>query len=236
MTSRTTPVGILVVALAGLLAVGCSAQTGAVFDALLDARGAAGPASESNAASDAPQDPAEQTWWPHPEGYAMVLPSGLTGLALGGSEERQLLDAMADDSPALAARIVAVLGATDARISAVAGGRGTGVTLGPVLVVIAQPTGGRPAHAVKSLVKQQISDLPGLTAGPFRNDVTLPNAKAVRFEFSLDDPELGELMVRAYLLRFGSDAYLVTFVAPVDSFDAAEAVFEAIAQSLRFGV
>ena len=86
------------------------------------------------------------------------------------------------------------------------------------------------------VVKEQISELPGLTAGPFRNDVSLPNAKGVRFEFSVQDPDVGELMVRAYLFRFGSDAYLVTFVAPAESFDAAEAVFEAIAQSLRFGV
>ena len=148
----------------------------------------------------------------------------------------ELLDVVADVSPALATRILEVLDATDSRISAVAADPDAGSALVPLLVVIAQPTHERPAHAVKSLVKEQISGLPGLTAGPFRNDVPLPYAKGVRYEFSLDDPDLGELMVRAYLFRFGSDAYLVTFVASADGFDAAEAVFEAIAQSLRFGV
>ena len=166
----------------------------------------------------------------------MSLPPDWTGLAVDSGDESALLDAVADTSPALAARIVAVLDATGSRISAVAADRTARSSPGPFLVVIAQPTHERPAHAVKSLVREQISKLPGLAAGPFRNDVLLPNAKAVRYEFSLDDPDLGELLVRAYLFRFGSDAYLVTFVAGAESFDAAEAVFEAIAQSLRFGV
>jgi len=236
MTSRTSPVGGLIVALAGLLAVGCSAQTSAVFDALLDARSVAADAPGSDTASGSPSEDRATTWWPHPEGYAMTLPAGWAGLAVDGGSESQLLKALADSSPALADRVAGVLAATDSRISAVAADPSAGTALVPLLVVIAQPTHERPAHAVKSLVKEQISELPGLTAGPFRNDVLLPNAKGVRYEFGLQDPDLGQLMVRAYLFRFGSDAYLVTFVASADSFDAAEAVFEAIAQSLRFGV
>jgi hypothetical protein len=166
----------------------------------------------------------------------MDLPAGWNGLAVADGAENELLDIVADDSPGLAARISGVLDATDSRISAVAAHPDGDTSLASMLVVIAQPTRARPAHAVKSLVKQQISDLPGLTAGPFRNDVTLPNAKGVRYEFSIDDPDLGDLMVRAYLFRFGSDAYLVTFVATADGFEASEAMFEAIAQSLRFGV
>jgi hypothetical protein len=166
----------------------------------------------------------------------MDLPAGWNGLAVADGAERELLDLVADDSPGLAARIGDVLDATDSRISAVAADPDGGSSLAPMLVVISQPTRERPAHAVKSLVKQQISDLPGLTAGPFRSDVLLPNAKGVRYEFSIDDPDIGEVMVRAYLFRFGSDAYLVTFVATADGFEDAEAMFEAIAQSLRFGV
>jgi hypothetical protein len=235
MTSRTSPVGGLIVALAGLLAVGCSAQTSAVFDTLLDARAAAAD-EQPEAASETPSDAEATTWWPHPEGYAMTLPPGWAGLTVDGGDQRELLDVVADGSPALAARIDAVLDATDSRISAVAADPGAGTDLVPLLVVIAQPIRERPAHAVKSQVKEQISELPGLAAGPFRNDVLLPNAKGVRYEFSIEDPDLGEVMVRAYLFRFGSDAYLVTFVAPAERFDAAEVVFEAIAQSLRFGV
>jgi len=236
MTSRTSPVGGLIVALSGLLAVGCSAQTSAVFDALLEARGLPSAATRSDEASGSPSDAGAATWWPHPEGYAMDLPAGWNGFSVDEGAERELLDIVADDSPGLAARIHNVLDATDSRISAVAADPDGDSSLAPMLVVIAQPTRQRPAHAVKSLVKQQISDLPGLTAGPFRNDVLLPNAKGVRYEFSIDDPDMGELTVRAYLFRFGSDAYLVTFVATADGFEAAEAMFEAIAQSLRFGV
>jgi hypothetical protein len=236
MTSRTSPVGGLIVALAAVLAVGCSAQTSAVFDALLDARGLTADASVSSTNRETPSDEGATTWWPHPEGYAMTLPAGWAGLTVDGSTQGDLLEALADSSPALAARVADVLDETDSRISAVAADPDAGTAVVPLLVVIAQPTHERPAHAVKSLVKEQISELPGLSAGPFRNDVLLPNAKSVRFEFSLLDPDVGELMVRAYLFRFGSDAYLVTFVAPAEGFDAAEAVFEAIAQSLRFGV
>jgi hypothetical protein len=236
MTSRMSPVGGLIIALAGLLGVGCSAQTSAVFDALLDARGVSATGSQPDASTGSPADASSTTWWPHPEGYAMDLPAGWSGMAVDGGAEDELLDIVADSSPELATRILGVLDATDSRISAVAADPDRGSALVPMLLVIAQPTHERPAHAVKSLVKEQISGLPGLTAGPFRNDVPLPYAKGVRYEFSLDDPDLGELMVRAYLFRFGSDAYLVTFVASADGFDAAEAVFEAIAQSLRFGV
>jgi hypothetical protein len=236
MTSRTSPVGGLIVALAGLLAVGCSAQTSAVFDALLEARGLPIAAARPGDAGGSTADPEASTWWPHPEGYAMDLPPGWSGIAVDGASEDDLLDIVAGDSPGLAARITGVLDATDSRISAVAADAHGGSSLAPMLIVIAQATHERPAHAVKSLVKQQISELPGLTAGPFRNDVLLPNAKGVRYEFSIEDPDLGELMVRAYLFRFGSDAYLVTFVATVEGFEGAEATFEAIAQSLRFGV
>jgi hypothetical protein len=105
-----------------------------------------------------------------------------------------------------------------------------------ILLVLAQPTEDRQAHAVKTLVKEQIASLPGLSAGPYRDDVTLPTAKGVRFDYSIDDPDLGILQVRSYLFRFGSDAYLVSFVALEEDFEAAEAIFEAIAASLRFGV
>ena len=66
--------------------------------------------------------------------------------------------------------------------------------------------------------------------------MTLPTARGVRFDFSLEDPDLGAIQVRSYLFRFGGDAYLVCFVASEDGFEDAEAIFEAIAASLRFGV
>ena len=48
-------------------------------------------------------------------------------------------------------------------------------------------------------------------------------AEGVRFDYSIADPDLGELRVRSYLFRFGRRAYLVNFVASADlADDAAE--------------
>ncbi len=237
MTSRTTPVGVLVVAIAGLIAGGCSASTSAVFEALLDPFGA--PPSPSAAVAeitDAVEGSGDVTWWPHPDGYAMVLPPGWSGAAVDDAQVSQVIDALAVESPELADRIETVLDTTASRVSAVAADPSPTEGLAPLLVVLAQPTDDQPAHAVKSRVKEQIASLPGLSGGPFRDDVMLPTAKGVRFDFSVVDPDLGALQVRSYLFRFGGEAYLVCFIAALDEFEAAEPIFEVIAASLRFGV
>lgn len=237
MTSRTTPVGVFVVALAGLIAGGCSASTGAVFEALLDPFGA--PPSPSEAVVDVPavvDGSGEATWWPHPDGYAMVLPAGWSGAAVDDAQVGQLVDALAVERPGLADRIESVLESTGSRVSALAADPTVTEDVAPLLLVLAQPTEDQQAHAVKSAVKEQIASLPGLDGGPFRDDVTLPSAKGVRFDFSLVDPDLGALQVRSYLFRFGGEAYLVCFIASLEDFEAAEPIFEAIASSLRFGV
>lgn len=237
MTSRTTPVGVLVVALAGLIAMGCSAQTSAVFDALLDPAGA--PVSPIETVTDPSEDAdsvVDPMWWPHPDGYAMVLPAGWVGIAVDDSGAIQMMDALESANPVLAERMQGVLLVTNSRISAIATGSLAGDGVSPVMLVLAQPTEDRGAHAVKSLVKEQIAGLPGLSAGPFRDDVTLPAAKGVQFDYSILDPDLGSLQVRSYLFRFASEAYLVSFVARTEDFEAAEPLFAAIAASLRFGV
>jgi hypothetical protein len=237
MTSRTTPVGVLVVALAGLIAGGCSAPTAAMFEALLDPFGASpSPSGTMTETADTVTGSSASTWWPHPDGYAMLLPPGWSGAAVDDDALSGIVDALASETPGLATRIEDVLDATNSRVSAVAGDPEALQTIAPLLVVLAQPTEDRQAHAVKSQVKEQITSLPGITAGPFRDDVTLPTAKGVRFDFSLEDPDLGNLQVRAYLFRFGEDAYLVCFVAPAQTFEDAIPIFDAIADSLRFGV
>lgn len=237
MTSRTTPVGILVLALTGLLAIGCNAQTSAVFEALLDPAGSpASPAEAAAVPTDAVDDAANPMWWPHPDGYAMVLPAGWIGVALDEADAGRMMDALEAANPLLAARIEGVLIGTNTRVSAVAAAAIVEAGLSPLLIVLAQPTVDLGAHAVKTLVKEQIAGLPGLVAGPFRDDVMLPAAKGVRFDYTIDDPDVGSLQVRSYLFRFASEAYLVSFVASVDAFEEAEPIFEAIAASLRFGV
>lgn len=237
MTSRTTPVGILIIALASLLAIGCSAQTSAVFEALLGSASApASPAENVAVPTDAVDGAANPMWWPHPDGYAMVLPAGWVGVAMDEADSDQLMDAVEASDPLLAHRIRDVLLDTNTRVSAIAAGAVVSSGITPVLLVLAQPTKDMGAHVVKSLVKEQIASLPGLAAGPFRDDVTLPAAKGVRFDYSINDPDLGPLQVRSYLFRFASEAYLVSFVASAEGFEEAEPIFESIAASLRFGV
>lgn len=235
MTSRTTPVGIIVLALAGLFAVGCTAQTNAMAEALLDSAAAPASASGADTSGDAAQGGTSGTWWPHPDGYAMDLPAGWFGIGVDRLQTTQLIDAAGSTLPGLAARMSAVLGSAALRVSGIAGDPST-IGPGPMLLVLAQPSEGRRNHEMKLDVKGQISQLPGLSAPPFLKDAGLPRARGWRFDYSIQDQDLGALRVRSYLFRYGPDAYLVSFIAPEASADDADALFDAIAESIRFGV
>jgi hypothetical protein len=230
MTSRTTPVGILVLALAGIFVMGCNAQTSAVFEALLDP----GRALESSSEADAVAD---DGWWAHPDdGYQMTLPSGWFGVGLDGAETSQMVSAVATTHPALAGRLETVLGDTGSVVSAIAADPSAG-EMSPILVVIRQPDEGRRRYELKQHVKKQISQVPGLAASPIVQGAGLPRVRnGWRFDYSIMDADLGPLRVRSYLVPFGDDAYLVNFVASEAVVDDADSVFDAIAQSLRFGV
>lgn len=237
MKSRSTPVGILVLALAGLIAVGCSAPTAAVLQALLDpvAMPVASPDVDSPDAATAAS--ATETWWPHPDGYAMELPAGWTSMAVADDQTDELVAAVALGLPDLASRFDEVIAGTTVRVSAIAAGPVIEDGSALVLVVLAQPTEGRRAREVKAHVRDQIVGLPGLTSQPISpHDVVLDTAEGVRFDYTIDDPDLGELRVRSYLFRFGRQAYLVNFVAEADVAEEAEVIFDEIADSLRFGV
>ena len=235
MTSRTTPVGILVIALAGLVAVGCSAPTSAVFQALLDPAGTAASSPEADPAADAATSSEAATWWKHPEGYAMVLPAGWSGVAVARDQTDELVAAVSESMPGLGARLAGALEGTGARVSAIAADATTAGDTAPVLVVLAQPTNGRKPHAIKTDTRESISQLPNLSSPPSALDIDGPATKAVRFVYTVDDPDLGELRVFSYLLRAGKTAYLVNFAAPADVAAEAEIVFYAIYNSLRFG-
>ena len=238
MTRRTTPAGVVVLVFASLFAVGCTAQTTAVFDALRQSEVA--PPSSTEAASDsatAIDGAVGPTWWSHPDGYAMTLPDGWAGLAVSRAQAGRLLDAIAGTHSGAAARMEAVLRSTDSRVVAVAADLSGEGEVSPMLLVMAQPTDGSRARAVKTRVLEQISALPGLQGIPGKYDVRLPAGSGVRFEYTIVDPELGTLRANSYLFRFGSQAYLVNFVASQDAFGAeAEAAFETIIASLRFGI
>ena len=238
MTSRTTPVGILVIALISLVAVGCSAPTTAVFQALLDPAGTATSSPEADpAVDDATSDGGAPVWWPHPDGYAMVLPAGWSGVAVERDGTDAIIDAVASATPLLAQRMDNVLRRSKARVSAFAADPSALEGGTPMLVVLAQPTDGRKKYAIKNDVRERIDDLIGGASTLSAHDIVLSSAiKGVRFDYEIYDPDLGELRVFSYLFRPGRTAYLVSFVAPVDQADQAEQIFDDIVSSLRFGV
>jgi hypothetical protein len=237
MMHRSTPVGILVLALAGLIAVGCSAPTTAVLQALLVPAGAPESSPAVAAVDPAAVGSGAPTWWPHPEGYAMELPAGWSSMAVASDQTDELVATVALGLPGLASRIGGVIDGTPVRVSAIAAGPVFEGGAAVVLVVLAQPTEGRRAREVKAYVREQIAVLPGLTSQPVSaHDVVLDTAQGVRFDYTIDDPDLGEMSIRSYLFRFGRQAYLVNFVAGADVAEEAEVIFDQIADSLRFGV
>ena len=235
MTSRTTPVGIFVIALAGLIAVGCSAPTSAVFQALLYPAGTVVPAPEVEPADGAAEGSEASTWWQHPSGYEMVLPAGWTGVAVEPEETEELIGAVDEADAGLGERIDEVIGEDDVHVSAIAANGVVEGHVAPVLLVLAEPVAGRKNHAIKDDVYERISNLPGLNGGLAPHDVRLPKAKGVRYDYTISDPTLGEIRVRSYLFRFGKTVYLVNFVASADLADEAAPDFDSIQDSLQFG-
>ena len=235
MTSRTTPVGILVIALAGLIAVGCSAPTSAVFQALLDPDGTAVSSPEADPADSAAADSASSTWWQHPEGYEMVLPAGWQFVAVGADDTADIIDAVDAANPGLGDRIESVVGGSDVRVSAVASSGVIDGAVAPLLVVLAEPKAGRKWYGVKEDTKDRLNRLPGLRGGLTPHQYQLPLAEGVRYDYTIVDPDLGEIRVRSYLFKWGSGAYLVNFIVSADLANEASEDFEAIEDSLKFG-
>lgn len=236
MTSRRSPVGGIVLVLGSLLAVGCTTQTSSLFEAVLDSVGSTGSAG---AMGDTAGDPATQdgeAWWPNPDGYAMALPPDWTAMNVDGPTSETLIAIVGDQLPGLGERIDGVLATTGSSLSMVAVGASTQSDVPPCVIVLAQSTQGHRARQVKTMVAEQIAALPGIEALPTRIDETLPDAEAVRFDYVVNDPDLGALRVRSYLFRFGGQAYLVNFAAPSATFGSLEPVIADIVESLRFGI
>ncbi|MGD8683051.1 MAG: hypothetical protein PVG27_03830 [Chloroflexota bacterium] len=237
MTSRTAPVGILVIAFAGLIAMGCNAPTHAVFQALLDPAGTAVSTPEPDGAADPGTSSGSVTWWAHPDGYHLVLPAGWSGSVVEPDQTAELVEAVTEAMPALGQRVEEVLASGPTRISAIAiEPSADAAAVVPILVVLAQPTEGRRPHAIKTEVRERISALPDLSGPLSMHDVVTPTAKGVRFDYAIDDPDLGVLRVYSYLFRASRTAYLVSFAAPAAVAADLEDTFNAIANSVRFGM
>ena len=235
MTSRTTPVGILLIALAGLIAVGCSAPTSAVFQALLDPAGTSVSSTEADPADSAATDSASSTWWQHPDGYEMVLPAGWNYVAVQPDQTDEIIDAVDIANPGLGDRIEDVVGTSNLRVSAIAATEVVDGQVGPLMVVLAEPKSGRKWYAVKEDTMHHIANLPGLRGGVTPHQYQLPSAKGVRYDFTIVDEDLGEIRVRSYLFKWANSAYLVNFIVSADLINEAGSDFDSIQNSLQFG-
>jgi hypothetical protein len=113
---------------------------------------------------------------------------------------------------------------------------GSGRDMPPVMIVVAREAGDTKPRQLKALVADALADLPGLRGTPMRTDERRNETGSVRFDYAIDDPDLGALRIRSSLYRYGGQAYIVSFVAPEAALEAARSDFEAIAASLRFGI
>ena len=229
--TRRSQFGLVFLVLAGLLTAGCSGQTGAVFQALLDPP----PAASGEGSSDATAS-GTPTWWAHPHGYAMTLPAGWVALDLEASSTERLLSVLDDVHPGAAERAREVLATTGARGSMLAVDLGSDRDLPPLMLILAEDAAGIRPRQLKVLVADQVAGLPGLRGLPVRTDERRNDAGSVRFDYTIDDPDLGPVRVRSSLYRYGGQAYVVSFIAPESAFDSARSDFETIASSLRFGI
>jgi hypothetical protein len=229
--TRSSSISVVILALSALLTAGCSGQTGAVFQALLD-----GPQAVSGDGGSDTGPSGSPTWWAHPHGYAMSLPAGWAAIDIEPSSVDQLLAALAAEFPGAAERVRESLALTGARGSMIAVDLGTERDVPPLMIVVAEDAAGIPPRQLKVLVADQLAGLPGLRDAPTRTDERRNRAGSVRFDYTIDDPELGALRVRSSLYRYGGQAYVVSFLAPESLFDAARTDFDLIAASLRFGI
>jgi hypothetical protein len=238
MTSRTTPVGFFVIALIGLITVGCSASTVSVFQALLQPPG---DAQASPAVAVAPQTSLVggdlAVLWPHPDGYSMILPAGWSAVAIAPDSTSALVAAVSAVVPVgLGQRIAAVMVDPETQVSAIAADPSGAGTVAPIILVLSRPTDGQRVGIIKKQVGLELNALPGVMGPVTSHDVSLPNVKGFRFDYSIDDDDLGELKVYSYLFRFTQRSYLVNCIASADIADSAEPIFDAIVGSLRFGI
>ncbi len=223
-------------ALAGFIAVGCSVPADAVFQALVGPAGTVASTPEAGPAELAVPGSEDPTWWQHPDGYEMVLPAGWFGVALAATETPGLIDAIDAANGGLGERIEAALGDSDVRVSAIAAGAAVEGSVSPALLVLAEPVAARKNGVIKADVLERISGIEGLSGTLAPHDVQLPEARGVRYDYSIVDPDLGEIRVRSLLFRYGGWVYLVNFVAAAELADGATTDFDEIMNSLKFGV
>jgi hypothetical protein len=105
------------------------------------------------------------------------------------------------------------------------------------VTVLIQPSSGLPLGFVSPVAEQFIRRIPGVTGDVTKTNMTVPAGQTVRFDYTVQPASGGTpVTLQTYLFVQGSNSYLVTFAASSDVFPASQPAFDAIIQSLRFGV
>lgn len=237
---RSAPLTLSALVLAGAMAAGCTSGTGALLREMVGADPVllAPEVTATPSTVDASPLPAAspEAWFTHRSGYAMAVPASWTTAAVNPSQVDQLLEALAGEQPALADAISTALDGSGMRVSMVGADLGSDEPVPPLVVVLSMSTEGLRPGQVTARVGELIAGLPGLDGEVLRSEDPLPNGDTIRYDLRLDDPSTGPVSVRCHLVRFGGHAYVVALASSESDAADVAPVFEAILQSLRFGV
>jgi hypothetical protein len=239
MRSPVRAGAFVVATLATLVVSGCTTATGVVFRDLLgipieDAAPAGLPSP--SATGTVPVTVETDTWFTHRAGYAMELPPGWVATDVSQAEQQRLLEALADADPDLGQSVGALLADTGLRISMVGADLRSTTALPPLVMILSEPIRGQRPAQVSARIAMLLAGLPGLAGEVTRTEDPLPTGDSLRFDLVLEHGATGRVVVRGHLVRFAGSAYLVVLAAPEALAAVVAQDFEAILETLRFGV
>lgn len=170
-----------------------------------------------------------------PDGWSIALPAGWATTDLSRLDPAALGELLSLADPAFAVPARTGLELSGARLGLVAIDATNATDPWPAsLVVLTLRTRGLPRDTARDLVAAIVTDLP-LAADPVESAASLAAGDAHRWELAVTG-ETAVLRIRADLFRVAGDAILVAAIAPDERFATDAPVFDAILESLRFGV
>lgn len=239
MASRTSPLAIpsaLALALASIVAAGCSSSAGALLAGMAGGAEAAVLAPGSSSPFAASTDAATGALFTHRAGYAMELPATWIAGDISPAELDQLLVAVESDDVDLGRDMREQLADAGVRVSMVGADPTSDAPVPPLVTVLSLPTQGLRPGQVTARIGEILAALPGLDGEVARSEDPLPTGDTIRFDLRLESEATGPVVVRCHLLRFGGHAYIVAVASSESMAGEMAPVFDAILESLRFGV
>lgn len=170
------------------------------------------------------------------DGYSLTVPVGWAAADVSNVDGLAVAAAVAALDPSLGSILQVALDSTGARLSLVSANQAAVATGGPApgVVVATMRTRGMPKDAARAAVEGLLASAP-LVGEVLHSVETHPAGDAHRYDAVLAGDTV-TLRLQAYVFRIGGDSFLVAAVAPEDLFASAQADFDLIVRSLRFGV